>query len=152
VIEQLSCDDANFKIVSKFVPDGNVVPKAPESGGMGFNNIINCDDEEDCIAGSGSGDGPTSNQFPATGSEAAGADGRIEVWYPEGSDSKLECFYHFVVFVNLTFLTYFAHYFYFIVFYTIPYHEQSNFVSFKVYLHTCLILKYLSSQSANTAC
>ena len=106
MIEQLACDDANFKIVSKFVPDGNVVPKAPESGGMGFNNIINCDDEEDCIAGSGSGDGPTNNQFPATGSEAAGADGRIEVWYPEGSDSKLECFYHFVVFVNLTFLTY----------------------------------------------
>ena len=123
VIEQLSCNDANFKIVSKFVPDGNVVPKAPESGGMGFNNIINCDDEEDCIAGSGSGDGPTNNQFPATGSEAAGADGRIEVWYPEGSDSKLECFYLFVVFVNLTFLTYLLFrtlfLFYCILYYTI---------------------------------
>ena len=58
-------------------------------GGLGYSNIINCDDEEDCIAGSGSGDGPV--QFPVPGNEARGADGRTgDIWYPgpEGTDSK----------------------------------------------------------------
>jgi hypothetical protein len=72
----------------KSATGGKVVTKGPDPAGMGYNNILNCDDEEDCIAGSGSGDGPTNPQFPATGSEANGADGRIEVWYPEGTDSK----------------------------------------------------------------
>ena len=65
-------------------------------GGLGYSNIINCDDEEDCIAGSGSGDGPV--QFPVPGNEARGADGRTgDIWYPgpEGTDSKFFYFYPF---------------------------------------------------------
>ena len=72
-----------------FLTVGPAAPKGPEPGGIGYSNIINCDDEEDCIAGSGSGDGPPNNVLTPTGSEANGADGRVEVWYPEGTDSKL---------------------------------------------------------------
>ena len=71
-----------------------VEPVSGGGGGVGYSNIINCDDEEDCIAGSGSGDGPGNVLSPAPGNEARGADGRTgEIWYPgpEGTDSKF-CF------------------------------------------------------------
>ena len=90
-------------VSQSMTPGDNAGPKPPSeqvNGGIGYNNIINCDDEEDCIAGSGSGDGPTSNQFPATGSEANGADGRIEIWYPEGTDSKYICCVCFLPFAH----------------------------------------------------
>ena len=70
--------------------DAQKPAKTTEPGGISYNSIINCDDEEDCIAGSGSGDGPTNNVFTPTGSEANGADGRIEIWYPEGTDSEFK--------------------------------------------------------------
>ena len=57
--------------------------------------INNCDDEEDCIQGSGSGDGGTggSNLYPGSGPSSKNgennqAKNNEEVFYPGGTDSE----------------------------------------------------------------
>ena len=60
--------------------------------GLGF---INCDDEEDCVQGSGSGDGTPGSEYnsnkPNRGNPGGSSNPNVpdeEVWYPGGTDSK----------------------------------------------------------------
>ena len=67
------------------------------SGDRGLVVFSNCDDEEDCIQGSGSGDGATggsSNLYPGSNNpnskngENNQAKNNEEVFYPGGTDSE----------------------------------------------------------------
>ena len=82
------------------------------SGEPGLVIFSNCDDEEDCIQGSGSGDGATggsSNLYPGSNNpnskngENNQAKNNEEVFYPGGTDSE---FFHKTFFkllgLNLT--------------------------------------------------